>query len=378
MPILRAGTIVRHLGRTSSARQVVRSRPTVRARRESPCRAVHLQMNQYRRFSALCHLARVRPLLRPLVLPAPVAAHCAAHAAKIKRPADAIEVFHCASTRPGTPTTTSGPTAGCARSSEEYAHYVDIRMRPNRRPASDGRPYLELNLDGAVGRGFQPADPRHFAASATCSRPKSTSKAEIQHRDRHIDFYNSAGKKLQSRKQELQSRREGWHTITIESIDPGDESIDRAVIGLDVLRGKAAATCMASSASTTYGWPACRGSPSPPTARTTSTQQGRRHGSLRALGHPRAESGNPLPTARRLQQGAARRQRAPRRPAHRGRHSQGIRHRRRHRQRPQGIRGSHRVAPKSPATASTASSSPCSAPTPPASRPRRSGRWTAA
>ena len=41
---------------------------------------------------------------------------------------------------------------------------------------------------------------------------------------------------LQSRKHELKSHRDGWHTITIESIDPGDESIDRAVISLDVRR----------------------------------------------------------------------------------------------------------------------------------------------
>ena len=52
-----------------------------------------------------------------------------------------------------------------------------------------------------------------------------------------IDFYNAAGKLLQTQHGELASRADGWHEIKITSIDPKDPTIDRAIISLIVRRG---------------------------------------------------------------------------------------------------------------------------------------------
>jgi hypothetical protein len=84
-------------------------------------------MNQYRRFSALCHLA---PQLRLLALACTVwLATRSAPSSEIKRPADAIEVFHCAFDEAWDADYDEWPDRWMRKSGEKYPHYVDIHMR---------------------------------------------------------------------------------------------------------------------------------------------------------------------------------------------------------------------------------------------------------
>jgi hypothetical protein len=160
-----------------------------------------------------------------------------ARAAGIERPADAIEVFHCAFDEAWDANYDEWPDRWTRDSGEAYPHYVDIRMRPSDDPKATGGQFLELNLDGASAAVSSPpirVTSRFSYLLATQLYTKGLKYSDVTV---SITFCNSAGKRLQSRKQSLTSRNDGWHTIVIESIDPGDESIDRAVIKLDVRRG---------------------------------------------------------------------------------------------------------------------------------------------
>jgi hypothetical protein len=52
-----------------------------------------------------------------------------------------------------------------------------------------------------------------------------------------VDFYDPAGKLLQTQQTSVTPNSDGWHTVRITSIDPKDPSIDRAVISLTARRG---------------------------------------------------------------------------------------------------------------------------------------------
>jgi hypothetical protein len=190
-------------------------------------------MNHCPRFSAVCHAA-AQVLILALAVGSP--AHTA-NAAEIERPADAIEVFHCAFDEAWDANFDEWPDRWTRKSGEAYPHYVDIRMRESDDPqATDGR-RLKIDLDGASAAVSSPPIRVTSRFSYLLAARLYVSGLRYSDVTVTIDFYNSAGKLLQTRKQGLKSRNDGWHTVTIESIDPGDEAIDRAVIGLDVRRG---------------------------------------------------------------------------------------------------------------------------------------------
>ncbi len=161
----------------------------------------------------------------------------AASAVEIERPADTIEVFHCAFDDAWDANYDKWPDRWTRKSGEAYPHYVDIRMSETADPQATGGRFLEIDLDGASAAVSSP--PIRVTSRFSYLLATRLYTSGLKHSDVtvSIDFYDSTGKLLQSRKQGLNTRRDGWHTVTIESIDPGDESIDRAVIGLDVRRG---------------------------------------------------------------------------------------------------------------------------------------------
>ena len=161
----------------------------------------------------------------------------AATAAEIERPADAIEVFHCAFDEAWDANYDEWPDRWTRKSGETYPHYVDIHLSETTDSQATGGRFLEINLDGASAAVSSPPIRVTSRFSYLLVTRLYTSGLKHSNVTVSIDFYNSTGKLLQSRKQGLNTRRDGWHTVTIESIDPGDESIDRAVVGLDVRRG---------------------------------------------------------------------------------------------------------------------------------------------
>ena len=199
-------------------------------------------MSKYLRFLALCHsAAAVQIVVLALAAWSPATV---ARAEEIKRPADAIEVFHCAFDAAWDANYDEWPDRWTRKSGEAYPHYVHINMRETDDPQATGGRWLQLELDGASAAISSPPIRVTSRFSYLLTTRLYVSSLKYSDVTVSIDFYNSAGKRLQTRKQALASRRDGWHTITIESIDPGDESIDRAVIGLETRRGPLEACVM--------------------------------------------------------------------------------------------------------------------------------------
>jgi hypothetical protein len=192
-------------------------------------------MNKYLRFAAVCHVARLLELLA--FGWAASWTVCAAAAADIERPADAIEVFHCAFDAPWDLNFDEWPDRWVRKSDGDHPHYVDVRIRAAKdREATSGR-YLEIDLDGASAAISSPPIRVMSRFSYLLSTRLYVSGLKHSSVTVSIDFYNANGERLQTEKRSLKSTSDGWRTVTIESIDPSDDSIDRAVIRLDVDRG---------------------------------------------------------------------------------------------------------------------------------------------
>ncbi|MGD9635334.1 MAG: hypothetical protein AB7G28_01035 [Pirellulales bacterium] len=192
-------------------------------------------MNQYRRFSTGCHATRASKLCGLTALFWLSA--LAARANEIERPADAIEVFHCAFDEAWDANYDDWPDRWTRKTGEDYPHYVDVRMAPTEDPRSTGGRFLQIKPDGSSAAISSPpirVTSRFSYLLTTQLYVKNLKHSEVT---LTIDFYNAEGKKLQSRQEKLRNKRDGWHTVNIESIDPGDQSIDRGIITLDVQRG---------------------------------------------------------------------------------------------------------------------------------------------
>lgn len=192
-------------------------------------------MSNYRRFSPLCHLAA--GLATWAFVACVLSGPRWARGGEIERPADAIEVFHCAFDGAWDANYDEWPDRWTRKTNETYPHFVDIRMQETDDPRVSGGRLLKIGLDGASALVSSPPVRVTSRFSYLLTTQIKTEGLKYSTVTVAIDFYNSSGKLLQSRKQQLKSLRDGWHAIAIESIDPGDDSIDRAVISLEVRRG---------------------------------------------------------------------------------------------------------------------------------------------
>lgn len=206
------------------------------ANRVKISRAVHLQMNQYRRFSSRCHPAWATRIIATGLLTCPCA--MATRANEIERPADAIEVFHCAFDEAWDANYDEWPDRWTRKTGEKYPHYVDARLAEAGDPRATGGRFLQINLDGSSAAISSPPIRVTSRFSYLLTAQLYTKGLKNSDVTLSIDFYNAAGQKLQSRQEKLHNKRDGWHTVDIGSIDPGDESIDRGIIKLEARRGK--------------------------------------------------------------------------------------------------------------------------------------------
>ncbi len=191
-------------------------------------------MTQYRQFTAGCHAPTCLRILALVLIAAPLA-HTS-FADHLERPFDAMEVFHCVFDTEWDNNFDDWPDRWIRRSGPGYPHYVNIRIRDNDQPQSTTGRSLEIDLDGASASISSP--PIRATARFSYQLVARLRIRALQHSDVavSIDFFDIAGKLLQTEKQPLQSHADGWHTVTLNSIDPLNKSIDRAVIRLDVER----------------------------------------------------------------------------------------------------------------------------------------------
>lgn len=159
-----------------------------------------------------------------------------AWAFEIERPADAIEVFHCDFNPSWDANFDEWPDRWTRRSATGYPQFVNIHVREADEAESTAGRTLEIELDGASAAVSSPpirVMSRFSYLLVTRLYVTGLERSEVTV---SIDFFNSSGKLLQTESKSLKSRKDGWHTIALESIDPNDPSIDRAIVTLDVKR----------------------------------------------------------------------------------------------------------------------------------------------
>jgi hypothetical protein len=152
-------------------------------------------------------------------------------------PPDAIEVFSCTFDESWDANYDLWPDRWVRQTGPDFPHYVGVQIRDDDDTKTLGGRCLEIDLDGASAAVSSP--PVRVISRFSYLLMAKIKLTSVVHSDvtLTIDFYNSAGKLLQSQQSQLASHADGWHQIKITSIDPKDSSIDRAVIGLSVRRG---------------------------------------------------------------------------------------------------------------------------------------------
>jgi hypothetical protein len=152
-------------------------------------------------------------------------------------PPDTIEVFRCTFDESWDANYDLWPDRWVRQSGPDYPRYVGVQIRDDDDAKAIGGRVLEIDLDGASAAVASP--PIRVISRFSYLLMAKIKLTSVVHSDvtLTIDFYDSAGKLLQTQRSQLTSRSDGWHQIKITSIDPKDPSIDRAVIGLSVRRG---------------------------------------------------------------------------------------------------------------------------------------------
>src|SRR5450755_3188978 len=218
-------------------------------------------MNQYPPFSAICHVPAARPLpsgspwrhchrqpqqllchiwwtcaLAWVFVALPSSASWSA-TANDDHPPDAIEVFRCTFDESWDANYDLWPDRWVRQSGSDYPHYVGVQIRDDDDAKAFGGRCLEIDLDGASAAVSSP--PIRVISRFSYLLMAKIKLMSVVHSDvtLTIDFYNTAGKLLQSQHSQLTPLTDGWHQIKITSIDPKDPTIDRAVISLSVRRG---------------------------------------------------------------------------------------------------------------------------------------------
>lgn len=215
-------------------KQLARAQSAAATRRPNAGNAVYSAMNKYRRLAGACHPAVIARWLTVTL------AVClmvrAASAKKIERPADAIEVFHCDFDDSWDENFDDWPDRWTRQSGAGFPHYVDVRIRDTDGPGATSGRYLEIDLDGASAEISSP--PIRVMSRFSYLLVTRLYVSGLKHSDVtvSINFLNASGELLQSQQQPLAPRSDGWHTVTLESIDPQDASINRAVVTLNIRR----------------------------------------------------------------------------------------------------------------------------------------------
>ena len=218
-------------------------------------------MNKYWRFQAICHVRLIKPaqtqrdsarfsrrrllhrfcvaVLWVLAFGCIAAAAPTTPAAPLKddHPPDAIEVFRCNFDESWDANYDLWPDRWVRQTGLDYPHYVDVQIRDDEDLKASGMRCLEIDLNGASAAVSSP--PIRVVSRFSYLLMTKIKLTDVNRSDvtLTIDFYNAAGKLLQTQHGELASRADGWHEIKITSIDPKDPTIDRAIISLVARRG---------------------------------------------------------------------------------------------------------------------------------------------
>ncbi|MEX2317979.1 MAG: hypothetical protein WD669_12550 [Pirellulales bacterium] len=151
-----------------------------------------------------------------------------------RRGDDAIRVFQCAFGADWDVNYDRWPDRWVRKTGPQFPHYVNIEINDDQTAGK----CLRIDLDGAAAAVVSPP-------IRVMSRFRYILQAKLKNErlDRSsvvltLDFYDAAGHLLQSEKTKPLATTDGWQLVQLNEIEPKDPTIERAVIGLEVIRGR--------------------------------------------------------------------------------------------------------------------------------------------
>jgi hypothetical protein len=173
-------------------------------------------------FAWLC-----RAILLALILSPPAVASDEPHP-------DAVNVFHCTFGDEWDVNYDGWPDRWVRKSGVDYPHYVKIEIQDN--DSAPNKRCLSLNLDGAAAAISSPpirVMPRFRYVLEALVKNENLEHSSVV---LTLDFCDSAGCVLQSKRSAPISVTKGWHRVQLEQIDSSDPAIDRVTMGLQIVR----------------------------------------------------------------------------------------------------------------------------------------------
>jgi hypothetical protein len=143
-----------------------------------------------------------------------------------------VLVFHCKFGEDWDVNYDRWPDRWVRKTGADYPHYVEMELQEDE---AKGR-CLEINLDGAAASISSPPIRVMSRFSYVLEAELNNEQLERSQVVITVDFYDDAGKLLQSKPSEPVASTNGWKLVRIE-VEPNNPAIDRAVVGLTVIRG---------------------------------------------------------------------------------------------------------------------------------------------
>jgi hypothetical protein len=149
--------------------------------------------------------------------------------------AEAVNIFQCTFGDDWDVNYDHWPDRWVRQTGPAYPHYVDVEIRDE--PGADGGKCLAIDLDGAAAAVSSPPIRVMSRFSYLLMARLKADGLQYSTVVLSLDFYDKAGHRLQSIRSEPYGNMDDWQAIHVGPIDLEHQSIDRAVIGLTVVRG---------------------------------------------------------------------------------------------------------------------------------------------
>lgn len=147
---------------------------------------------------------------------------------------EAVNVFHCTFGDDWDVNYDAWPDRWIRKTGTEYPHYVNIGIHAD--DSAPGKKCLQIDLDGAAAAISSPPIrimPRFsYVFEAQLKNERLVHSTVVF----TLDFCDSAGHIVQTKRSTPMTATKGWRTVQIEHVEPGDPAIDRVVVGLEVHR----------------------------------------------------------------------------------------------------------------------------------------------
>src|SRR6478672_1162972 len=187
-------------------------------------------MNMGKSISPVWRFAKPQALLA-LVAALILSAHVLA--GDVRHP-DAVPVFRCQFAEDSDVDYDGWPDRWLRKSGAGYPQYVNMAIQDDATAA--GHKCLQIDLDGAAAALQSPPIRVMYGFSYMFEAQLKNSGLNHSSVVVTLDFCDSKGKVLQTEKTDPISTTTGWQAIRLGPVEPRERTIDRVVIGLQVIK----------------------------------------------------------------------------------------------------------------------------------------------